>query len=1096
MVARRFKAVMGAHACAWSFALACAPAAAVAPDFAPPELEPQKTFEAVARSRAPIELRGRDGAVLPLRSLEIRGEVEGPLAFTELHLEFENAEPGEREAVLEMVLPTRAKLARFAVEREGVWSDAGVVAREAVAPRDGLHAKTPAAVDYGDRGQLFRVIVPRLQGRQRTKMVVAYRELLAGAQAPYRVHLQGLPALESFRARVRGAVGADRQAAPKEGAVGADGVDLAEQNFSPVGDLVLRSPRQRTVAVQRDGLVAARIRPLSHDHHDALKSLTVLFDTSASRAPSFDRSLAQLRETLDELVRWTGPDTRIHLVAFDQSHETVYEGPVSGLEDAHFARLRGREALGASDLGAALRFVRRRPGHRYDRLLIVTDGVVTAGTRDLDRLSETIEQMGELGLRRVDVLEDGGLRDHATLRRLTRVLPRRGMVLDPSEGGRHLVRRLMRGVVTDVNIDIPDARWVYPGVVEGVQAGDELIVFAEFGAPLESPEISVRVSGEIAAEHVIRWQSTARPLLETAVAEAHVEDLSAALLDSRDQPTAVRRKVYRQIVDLSREHRLLNDFTRFAMSGPGPAPMGVDAVATTKARADSRGAELEAGAAGSPPAGREAATPLLVMGPRHAEARAPVPSVGEAMTGRRAPARFPRRYLTVDRFALVLSLEPRPATANAGIADAQGPSPDPAIDRQGAVVAARADSPAPAPRVEEQLARPAEVDFVGELRHDVQRQAQQSFGARASSEAMPTTSRRHWSTWASQSETATMAPPRRPEDAHEGNLLAVMNLLAWGEGAQAERFARAWRAEDPSDPLAVVALGEAYEAQGAAEAATRAYGSLIDLYPGRPDVRRFAGSRLEGLGDEADDLAIDTFRRALDQDPDSPASHRALGFALLRRGRFARAFEILEAGLERDYDAVRHGHAATGLADDLSLVAAAWARNEPARRNELEARLEARGLRMSVRPSLRVALTWETPNSDADLHVRDRSGHHAFHDSPRLPGGGRLLEDVTAGYGIERFVDETPTATEAYDLQVHYFSRGPLGYGMGAVEILRHDGAGGLEFELRPFVMSRDQAIIDLGALEGSAFRSPIPAGSTSGPQIPAGSQAPSHDDR
>lgn len=51
-----------------------------------------------------------------------------------------------------------------------------------------------------------------------------------------------------------------------------------------------------------------------------------------------------------------------------------------------------------------------------------------------------------------------------------------------------------------------------------------------------------------------------------------------------------------------------------------------------------------------------------------------------------------------------------------------------------------------------------------------------------------------------------------------------------------------------------------------------------------------------------------------------------------------------------------------------------------------------------------------------------------------------------------------------YRLLAHYYSRGPMGYGMGKLEILEHDGSGGLSFEERPFVVMRDRAYVELGS--------------------------------
>jgi hypothetical protein len=52
-----------------------------------------------------------------------------------------------------------------------------------------------------------------------------------------------------------------------------------------------------------------------------------------------------------------------------------------------------------------------------------------------------------------------------------------------------------------------------------------------------------------------------------------------------------------------------------------------------------------------------------------------------------------------------------------------------------------------------------------------------------------------------------------------------------------------------------------------------------------------------------------------------------------------------------------------------------------------------------------------------------------------------------------------------YTLQAHYYSRGPMGYGMGKLEIIDHDGKGGLKFEERPFVVMVDHAFVDLGTV-------------------------------
>jgi uncharacterized protein YfaP (DUF2135 family) len=118
---------------------------------------------------------------------------------------------------------------------------------------------------------------------------------------------------------------------------------------------------------------------------------------------------------------------------------------------------------------------------------------------------------------------------------------------------------------------------------------------------------------------------------------------------------------------------------------------------------------------------------------------------------------------------------------------------------------------------------------------------------------------------------------------------------------------------------------------------------------------------------------------------------------------------------------------------------------------------------------VRFVLTWETDANDVDLHVWDRKGGHAFFGQKILPSGGELYADVTTGYGPECFTIPAPESRDAapYRLAAHYYSRGPMGYGMGTVQIVRHDGRGGLVVEPRPFVVMTDRAMVDLGAVGG-----------------------------
>jgi hypothetical protein len=292
-----------------------------------------------------------------------------------------------------------------------------------------------------------------------------------------------------------------------------------------------------------------------------------------------------------------------------------------------------------------------------------------------------------------------------------------------------------------------------------------------------------------------------------------------------------------------------------------------------------------------------------------------------------------------------------------------------------------------------------------------------------------------------------------------------MDLIGAGGAKMAIDSAFAWHREAPGDVMALVALGEALESAREKSTAARVYGSIVDLFPARADLRRFAGERLERLGDAGVVEALDTFAKAELERPDHPESHRLVAFARLRQGDYEGAFAAAERGVRQRYPSNRFRGVDQILREDLGLIAAAWIKADPSRRDVILAKLADAGGTREDTPSLRFVLSWETDANDVDFHIHDAQGGHAFYEQPELESGGRLYADVTTGYGPECFTIRLPRdkRSESYQLAAHYYSRGPMGYGMGKLEIIDHDGKGGLTFEERPFVVMADGAYVDLG---------------------------------
>jgi tetratricopeptide (TPR) repeat protein len=307
------------------------------------------------------------------------------------------------------------------------------------------------------------------------------------------------------------------------------------------------------------------------------------------------------------------------------------------------------------------------------------------------------------------------------------------------------------------------------------------------------------------------------------------------------------------------------------------------------------------------------------------------------------------------------------------------------------------------------------------------------------------------------------------DDAYEGALADVLAALGRDDRAGALARASAAHAQDPGDVIGLVALGEALEAQQDYPRAARAYGSLIDLFPSRADLRRMAAGRLERLpsSSPALALAIDSYRHAVEQRPDHPSGARSLAYALWKQSDHAGAFAALEQALTRSYPADRFEGVDRVLREDLALIGTAWLHAEPAAEAQIRASLAAHGLQPEHAPSLRFILSWETDANDVDFHIYDGRGGHAYYMKPSLSSGGALYADITTGYGPECFAIAGRARSYPYVLQAHYFSRGPMGYGMGKLQIIEHDGHGALRFAEHPFAIMKDKAFVELARLTG-----------------------------
>ncbi|MFO0572475.1 MAG: AgmX/PglI C-terminal domain-containing protein [Polyangia bacterium] len=1134
---------------------------------------------------APLSLTTSDGTGLVLQSLKASAVVSGPLAFTELHLVFDNPDSRVLEGRFEITLPPGAAVSRFAMLMPDGWREAEVIERQRARAvyEDFLHRRQDPALLEREAGNRFSARVFPIPPRGRKELKLSYSQELADTSRALRLPLCGLPRLGRLE------IVAIHHG---HGPLGDEVTQVIKQDVVPDQDFEIRPPLRAAggaVGLRSDRLAVARIKIGGAQPAPALAAeqpldkVLLLVDTSASRAAGFAQQL-ELVAALSESLKQASPQATLQVAAFDQSVAPVFLGPIGALTAQKLAPLSLRGPLGASDLEGALRYA---GGQGAARIVLITDGIATAQ----GGAAEQRAAAAALGNARLDVILVGGIRDEAAMRGLTTALPRPGLVLDGAQPAARLVERLRQPVLNDLAVTVAGARWHWPTALSGVQPGDERLIYAELAddEPGQSLRVTLRGAGEELLSEV-PLQGASAPLLERAYVQARIAELSYEheLRLATDKPAAAALR--KDIIALSTRHRVLSDFTSLLVleTEEDYARFRLD----RRALADiltvgERGLELlrrqqdPEPASGAPTGGRvpgevtvrhtshslrvfgraaDPADPADPASPADPPTLVPTKPSGESpqeAASRQARAAMAQSGIlgirvsseTASRFGGDSALGRDEDTLGELVGDeindsfgagglgllgtgqGGGGSGAGSVRRGGQRRSARPSRPRPTevalgasevsggldPEIIRRIVRRHlnEVHFCYErelARHpELEGRARISFtiapsgmvsasSVESATEGLEAVAQciagavRRWGFPQPRNSVAVQvgypfelkqgpaAAPSEPDDPgdsadeddakhpsvppYTGTMLEVMTQLGRGRTAEALRVARVWRQREPGDVLALTALGAALAAAGERGEAERAFGSILDLYPARADLRRFAGSRLEALRSASGlHLAVDTYKKAVEQRPDHPSSHRLYAYALAQSGQLAAAFAALRSGLAQRYPDGRFLGVEQVLREDLGILAAAWRRAEPARAAEIQRELDQAGVALASEPSLRFVLTWETDANDVDFHIYDGQRGHAFYSQKQLRSGGELYADVTTGYGPECFAIRGRAAAFPYRLEAHYYSRGPMGYGMGKLQILSHDGKGGLRFEDRPFVIMNDDAYIDLGRL-------------------------------
>lgn len=934
----------------------------------------------------PVHLTSSDGVGLRLTQYKAKVAVQGPLAFTELHLKFHNPQDRILEGRFEITLPEGAALSRLAMKNDKGWQEAEVVelqqARQAY--EDFLHKRQDPALLEKQAGNQFQARIFPIPSGGDKEIILSYSQESLG---DYRLPVSGLPKVDDLSVEATVWNGQTHEK-----------LNYSLRSEAPKGDFQIHQPKNVSKGLVNGQDVLLVVKPqISATVTHKQEKVLMLIDTSASRAAGYGKQVQLIKTQQNQ---WK--NARIDLAAFDQEVIPITQ-----------QQLAQRRPLGATDLNKALHWASQQKG--YDRLVIVSDGVNT--------VSQAHPALKNFP--RMDVIMVGGIRDSQTLQPLAyHGLAHSGYVLDGEKPVSELVQRLQSTPASAIKVAVQGADWVWPNRLDGVAPGEERVVYAHFKQPTQQAEVSL--GGQ---NYKQALATTPQPLLHRSAVAANLNRLN---LQYRQAKGSQKEQIANHMVELSTGNRVVCDLTGLLV---------------LETEDDYKRFKID----------RRALSNILVAGDQgvQVEKRSEI----ALQEGRRDPVVLKQnKNKDVDRDES--KRESRAETQSIGTA-------------QGAQAPERkvpADAP-PAPISASKAAAEPAADSVSS-RDD----------GRAAGAPIPRPSQPAHAAPISQAPRNRVAETRprpqpepqqleREEDQEEGvaplngTFAKIDRLIKKHQAQEALQLARQWQAKEPGDVLALVALGRSLQAAGQLKEAARAYGSIIDLYPGRADLRRYAGALLETLN-QSNALAIDSFSQAVQQRPDHPSGARMLAYSLLKAGRLEEAFQVLEKALNRKYPDGRFADVQEILQDDLGMVAAALIAKDPDQGPRLIKKLHQMGAKLANKPSMRFVLTWETDANDVDFHIKDAKGGHAYYSQPDLPSGGRLYADVTTGYGPECFNIPGGGQAGPYNISIHYYSRGPMGYGMGKVQILRHDGKRNFRFEERPFVVMNDQAYVNLGQVK------------------------------
>jgi hypothetical protein len=203
--------------------------------------------------------------------------------------------------------------------------------------------------------------------------------------------------------------------------------------------------------------------------------------------------------------------------------------------------------------------------------------------------------------------------------------------------------------------------------------------------------------------------------------------------------------------------------------------------------------------------------------------------------------------------------------------------------------------------------------------------------------------------------------------------------------------------------------------------ALKALSSLVECNPGNSEIMRDVGYTVMELG--LDGHAYHLFYQVAKNRPFEPQTYCALGLVLTNMNNADLAVVFYEVALAGHWNPRYGDFRKIAILDYLHLLRSIEKKKYQVHFKEFAAE-RARSLALEVsekNADLMVAITWNTDNTDIDLHINEPSGEECYYSNKMTRIGGAMSQDVTTGYGPEMYVLQKAPSGK-YRISVHNYS--------------------------------------------------------------------------